>query len=110
MQHSADGDGPRRTRRQRTRWSTQDAALAAIMPAEGTLEAKVLDAIRASASTCDELEERLGLTHQTCSARVHHLMAAGLIVADGSRRTRSGRAARVWRVREAANLWEAANA
>ena len=106
MSHALDGDGPRRTRRQRTRWATQDAALASIMPAEGTLEARVLDAIRERPSTCDELEERLALTHQTCSARVHHLMAAGLIVADGSRRTRSGRAARVWRAREAANLWE----
>ena len=102
-----DGDGPRRTRRQRTRWGTQDAAHAAIMPREDTLEGMVLAAIRAQPSTCDELEARLDLTHQTCSARVHHLMAAGLIVADGSRRTRSGRSARVWRVAEPRNLWEA---
>ena len=90
------GRSLRRTRRQRTRWRTQDRAWTEIRPSEGTLERTVLDAIAASPSTCDELEERLGLTHQTCSARVHTLMRRGLIVADGSRRTRPGRSARVW--------------
>lgn len=95
---STDGDEPRSTRGQRTRWSTQDAAWHEIQPTAGSLEGQVLDAIAASPSTCDELEERLGLSHQTCSARVNTLMQRGLIVADGKRATRSGRQARVWRV------------
>lgn len=98
MRHSADGNEPRRTRAQRTRWSTQDAAWHEIQPALSGIGARVFDAILSSPATCDELEARLDLTHQTCSAAVNKLMRDGRIVADGSRPTRSGRSARVWRV------------
>lgn len=47
--------------------------------------------------TCDEVEERLNLRHQTASARVHELMESGQIRDSGMRRkTRSGRTATVW--------------
>ncbi len=48
-------------------------------------------------STCDEAEEALSLTHQTCSARFHDLEEQGrLIRTTVSRRTRSGRKASVY--------------
>lgn len=98
MKYSTDGDEPRTTSRQETRWSTQDAAWTSMQPRLGTLNAQVLRAITDSPGTCDELEVRLDLTHQTCSAAVNNLMNRGLIVADGKRMTRSRRQARVWRL------------
>jgi hypothetical protein len=103
--NAGGGPPPRRSRRQRTRWDTQDAAWDAIQPRLGTIHAKVLDAIKAMPSTCDELEQCLDLTHQTCSASVNHLMNAGLIAACDVRPTRSGRKARVWAVREPDTLF-----
>lgn len=50
--------------------------------------------------TCDEVELRLNLRHQTASARVNELMEANLIVDSGERRkTSSGRKATVWKKR-----------
>ncbi len=60
------------------------------------LEKLVLDGINGG-STCDELEQTLGLSHQTVSARLRGLAQAGLIVDGGGRRpTRSNRKAIVW--------------
>lgn len=84
---------PRRTRKQTTRWATQDAAYAS---APTGIAARIMESLRQSPATCDELEQRLQLTHQTCSAAVNQLMNAGAIRAHGARPTRSGRAARVW--------------
>lgn len=89
-------DPPRRTARQATRWATQDAAYADRPPG---IAGRILDALRDAPGTCDELEQRLELTHQTASAAVNALMRSGAIVADGSRPTRSGRSARVWKCR-----------
>lgn len=88
----------RSTRRQATRWDTQDAAFDAIRPRINTINAAVLASITDCPATCDELEVRLCLSHQTCSASVNNLMKSGLIIADGKRETRSGRKANVWRV------------
>jgi len=95
---AADGLPPRKTRGQATRWDTQDEAWSSVQPRIGTINAKVLAALEELPSTCDELEQRLGLSHQTCSASVNNLMNVGLIVAYGYRKTRSGRSARVWEV------------
>ncbi len=92
----ARDDAPHSTRSQSTRWATQDAAYA---EAPLGLAAKVLEYIKLRPSTCDECEAALGLTHQTCSARINELVARGVIVANGSRKTRSGRLARIWEVR-----------
>lgn len=46
--------------------------------------------------TCDEVEVALGLSHQTCSARVNELNGVGYIKVEGKRPTRSGRNARVY--------------
>jgi predicted transcriptional regulator len=48
-------------------------------------------------ATCDEIEARTGLKHQTASAQVRHLVEAGVLQPSESRRpTQSGRAAIVW--------------
>ena len=48
-------------------------------------------------ATCDALEADLDLRHQTASARVHELWAAGKLVRTHARaRTRSGRLAAVY--------------
>jgi Fic family protein len=45
--------------------------------------------------TCDEVENLLGLSHQTASARISELKAMGELVKRGVRPTRSGRNAAV---------------
>ncbi len=48
-------------------------------------------------STCDEAEEALDMTHQTCSARFHDLAKEGRLTDSGRKRvTRSGRPAIVY--------------
>jgi predicted transcriptional regulator len=61
----------------------------------------ILAYLRRQPSTCDEVEAALGMTHQSASAAVNKLMRLGLIVANGTRKTRSGRAAKVWEVANA---------
>ncbi len=46
-------------------------------------------------ATCEALEERLGLSHQTCSARISEMRRGGDLVEVGRAATRSGRSARV---------------
>jgi DNA-binding Lrp family transcriptional regulator len=64
------------------------------------LQGDVLDAVRRAGQhgrTCDELEVELGLSHQTCSARVYELARRGWLIASGAKRlTRSQRLAVVW--------------
>jgi predicted ArsR family transcriptional regulator len=61
------------------------------------IRAKVLDAILKQPATCEELEERLGMSHQTVSARMSELKRDGLIEKNGTRPTRSGRQAGVYK-------------
>lgn len=78
---------------------TSREAAAALAPALGRLEQQVYDALDATPSTCDEVEQATGLSHQTCSARVNGLLAKGRIRPSGQKRTtRSGRRAVVWEV------------
>lgn len=67
----------------------------------GDLQLKVYDLIKLAGwegKTCDELEVELGLTHQSCSARVHELeKKLKLIERRGiTRKTRAGRQAGVF--------------
>lgn len=82
---------------------TSAAARESVKDRTEHLRVLVLNAIRkARGATCDRLEVLLGLTHQTCSARVHDLMKAGQIEDSGARKpTRSGRPAIVWRIPKA---------
>lgn len=62
------------------------------------LKARVLHFIKDRGKkgiTCDELESRLKMRHQTASARVTELKKEGLVIAIGRRPTRSGRMAAV---------------
>lgn len=49
--------------------------------------------------TCDEIEEKLNMSHQTVSARVRGLVRKGGFIVDSGkvRKTRSGRNAIVWK-------------
>jgi hypothetical protein len=77
--------------------STSHAAAEAIRPAAGTIRARVLELIRRTPMTDDELETVTGLTHQCVSARRRELVLDDLVRDSGLRRkTRSGRAAKVW--------------
>jgi len=80
--------------------ATSTAAAKSIKPAIGKIKRQVLRFIRdQGGATCDEVEQYLDLRHQTASARIRELSVAGLIVANGEKRkTRSGRAALVWRI------------
>lgn len=79
---------------------TSRAAADSMRPHAATLRQKVLEHIRhcgEDGSTCDEAELRLGMSHQTCSARFRELAQQGLIWDSGRRReTRTGRGAIVY--------------
>jgi hypothetical protein len=62
------------------------------------LERAVLEVIvYHDGATCDEVEQKTGLAHQTASARIRGLAKRNVIRDSGSRRpTRSGRKAIVW--------------
>ena len=68
----------------------------------------LLCSLRSHGATCDEIEERTGMKHQTVGPRLLELRKLGLVVAalhDGKaveRKTRGGRKATVWIVAEAA--------
>lgn len=80
--------------------TTADTRLAArdsMREHSSRLREQVLDAVRKHGPiNCDALEAVLGLSHQTCSARVHELMKAGKILAHDKRPTRTGRMAVAW--------------
>jgi len=59
---------------------------------------RILDriAIAPEGITADELEGNLGMLHQSCSARISELLAAGAIRHSGKRKTRTGRMARIY--------------
>lgn len=59
--------------------------------------AAILEALRKAPAglTCDELEQRLGLSHQSASARCAELKAERLVEIVGTRETRTGRKAGV---------------
>ena len=59
---------------------------------------RILAELRKEPLSCQEIEFRCRLLHQTASARLTELKAQGLIVADGKRATVSGRWASVYRV------------
>ena len=79
---------------------TSQEAAAEIVALTPTLRAKVLLHVLGQGehgATCDEVEQALGLSHQTASARVHELAQLGDLVDSGHRRkTRSNRNAAVY--------------
>jgi len=66
---------------------------------KGSVRLRILGKIlmTPNGATCEELEIRLGLSHQTASAAITALVKKGILVDSGERRTtRSGRKARVY--------------
>jgi predicted transcriptional regulator len=60
----------------------------------------ILDLIRNSAGLiCEEIEDALGLKHQTVSARISELKRDGQVIVVGKRKTRSGCQAGIYRCR-----------
>lgn len=89
-------DVPPYVRRSKT---SRDAAISVIPVVRG-IQAQLLDCIRkqgAHGITDDEMEQLLGLKHQTVSAQRRQLVKQGYIHDSGKTRpTRSGRRATVW--------------
>lgn len=80
---------------------TSEEAAASMIGCSSLYQRMVFQFIAAcdEGATCDEAEEKLGLAHQSCSARIRELVLDGRLVDTGDRRmTRSGRNARVYRV------------
>jgi len=81
---------------------TRIAAHRAIQPHITRQQALILDALavyRSDGLSCQQLEGVTGLEHSSCSARCVELERSGRIYRDGTRRTRSGRSAAIWKVR-----------
>lgn len=76
---------------------TSMAAAEKIAPLAISIGEKVYQAIKASPSTCYEVEVSLGLAHQTASARFRELALKNRIRPNGEqRKTGSGCKAMVW--------------
>ena len=80
--------------------STSKEAAGVLTQQVDNIRQKVFEHIKkVGGATCSEIEEALGLRHQTASARIRELVLFGQI-RDSShvRRTGSGRKAVVWEV------------
>ena len=78
---------------------TSRAALESLAPGKKSRrEQKILEYINANGgATCCEVEEAIGLLHQSASSTITGLRKAGRLVDTGKRRpTNTGRAAIVW--------------
>lgn len=84
--------------------ATSAEAFDSVQGVTGELRRRVYDIIKRSGlvgMTSDDVEETLGLSHQTVSARCTELKKRGLVIESGRRRpTRSGRNAAVLIVKE----------
>lgn len=71
---------------------------------------RILKQLAVSSATCDELEVRCALSHQTASARCSELRKHGMIARTGTvRRTRSGRNAHVYDITASGRVWVQSN-
>lgn len=79
---------------------TSKAAADSMEDVVNNIQSAVYEAVIAAGEhgiTCDEVEDKLGLSHQTASARLAYLSRDGLIgVADTKRKSRTGRAVNVY--------------
>jgi len=79
------------------------------MPSDSA-DRKILDALESHGRLmCWQIEEATGLSHQTASGNLRHLVERGIVVrCDERGKTPSGRPAYFWRVRWAADAAVAA--
>jgi hypothetical protein len=79
---------------------TSEAAAESVSSESGRIRRRVFALLLASGAeglTCDEVEQREGMRHQTTSPRIWELVRQGLVLDSGrKRKTRSGRGAVVW--------------
>ena len=86
---------------QRAYQSTSADAWASMQKHLGEIDGRIMNLLSddSRGRTCDEVEQRLCLSHQTASAQIRHLVKAGLLEDSGQTRpTSSGRKAIVWRL------------
>lgn len=78
--------------------ATSAAAAVSVVPHVKSARQRVFDFIRQRGNaTCSEVEQALGMSHQTASARIRELFLRNFIRATGNvRRTSLGRNAVVW--------------
>jgi len=80
---------------------TSEAAAASITPSLANLQRQVLDALKGfgpSGATDEQLTDFIEMNPSTLRPRRIELLRKGYIFqADGTRKTRSGRAAAIWR-------------
>lgn len=79
---------------------TSQAAAKRIAGGAAAIRVRILAELQVrgtTGGTCDEIEQAMGLSHQTASARIRELNMKSRIFDSGlRRRTRSGREAIVW--------------
>jgi predicted ArsR family transcriptional regulator len=75
---------------------TSRKAAAQIAPTAGSLRALVLEALKSQAMTDEEIAAALQLNPSTARPRRIELQRAGLVIAAGTKATRSGRQATIW--------------
>lgn len=76
---------------------TSRAAAALIESSAPTLEARVIAFIENCSATCEEVEDALGLSHQSAGARIRGAVLHGMVRDSGIRRPlKSGRMGIVW--------------
>lgn len=86
--------------------STSNAAHRSIKGAKNDMYARILGLLQQRGDfTCEEIEDRLAMRHQTCSARLTELYAKGRVDRIGKRPTSSGRLAHIYRITSAGTLW-----
>ena len=79
--------------------STSKAAAVFVDPFAGTVRGEVLKAIRKAGQkglSCEQVERRCKLRHQSASARIRELVLDGLVEIIGTRENESGVRARVY--------------
>ena len=83
-------------------WDTSAEAKRSIKPHLPKMKAKVLKSLfQDGDGTDDELEQRLGMSHQSLSACRRGCVKDGLVDPTGrTRPTRSGRSANIWTINE----------
>ena len=81
---------------------TSRSALRRFEAVSGDLDRDIVRALEAAGvygATCEQIEERIGRSHQSVSGNLRHLVERGIIEDSGRKGvTRSGRAAIAWRV------------
>lgn len=86
--------------------NTRGESHKAFQPHAGGIARKIVEALETEPATCEELEKRLALKHQTASASLTGLLKANRVKVIGERLNESGRRARVYAAAMEASQWQ----